>query len=244
MLEVKDLSVKLKENKILNKINLKTKKGEIHFIMGPNGAGKSTLAQVLMGSSNYDISKGSILFNGKRINKLVPYKRAKMGIFLAFQYPAEVEGVKMFSFLRESLFSMSGQLKSQMAVKKDVVLSLNKLGMADNFADRYLNLGFSGGEKKKSEILQALMLKPKLAILDEIDSGLDVDSLKLVVSAIKKLQAKEKTAFLVITHLPRLAALLKPDFVHIMVNGSIVKSGDKKLISIIKKKGYGSFQEE
>lgn len=241
MLEIKNLTVKLEQTKILQDISLNIKKGETHFIMGPNGAGKSTLAQVLAGNANYEIVKGSILFNKKRLNKLSADKRAKEGIFLAFQHPLEVEGVKMFSFLKESLFQLTGKLSSPVAIRKDVALNLNRLGMADNFADRYLNLGFSGGEKKKSEILQALMLKPKLAILDEIDSGLDIDSLKLVVAAIKKLQAKEKTSLLVITHLPRLADLLKPSFVHIMAGGKVVKSGDKKLISIIKKQGYGAF---
>lgn len=244
MLKINNLSVSCNNKIILDGINLYVKKGEIHFLMGPNGSGKSTLAYALMGHPDYQVKKGEISFNKKRIDNLPAELRAKSGLFLAFQHPFEFEGIKMLSFLRQAALELSAVKSDPFSFEKETESRLNKLGMPEEFSNRYLNFGFSGGEKKKSEILQLLTLKPKLAILDEIDSGLDVDSLKLVARAVLKLKKSSKTTFLIITHLPRIANFLKPDFVHIMTGGKIIESGNKHLIEYIDKYGYRSFQKK
>lgn len=241
MLQVKGLTVKAGGKKILKGINLSLKRGETHFLIGPNGAGKSTLGSVLMGHPNYKIKKGSIVFRNKNLALLSPDKRAQLGLFLAFQHSLEFEGVKIFNFLRQAKSKLSKGGPNIAAFQKELLGNLNKLGLKESFAERYLNYGFSGGEKKKSEVLQLLSLKPKLVILDETDSGLDIDSLKQVSRAIVRLKKQEKISFLVITHLSRIARYLKPDFVHIMVDGKIVRSGDRHLINRVEKHGYKNF---
>jgi len=241
MLKIKNLSVEVEKREILKGINLSLKKEEVHFLMGPNGAGKSTLGYILMGHPDYKVKEGSVSFLEKNILKLSPDKRAKLGLFLAFQNPVEFEGIEMLELLKRSLSSVSKNKTDIFELQKEVVSNLKTLRMKSSFMKREVNFGFSGGEKKKSEVLQLLTLRPKLAILDEIDSGLDIDSLKATVKAILKLKKSEKSAFLVITHLPRIAKYLKPDFVHIMIDGKIVKSGKKDLLKEIEQKGYKSF---
>ena len=240
MLKIKDLEVVSENKTIIKNVNFLLKKGETHFLMGPNGAGKSTLGFTIMGHPNFIVKKGLIAFEGKNILKKTPDERARMGIFLAFQQPLEFEGIKLLDFLKTGL--IKGSLEKTgihtALIRKKIASTLDALDMGQDFSERSLNWGFSGGEKRKSEVLQLLTLKPKLAILDEIDSGLDIDSLKSVARAISQLKKKTNTSFLVITHHSRIARFLKPDFIHIMVQGKIVKSGDKKLINYIEKHGY------
>ncbi len=234
------MSVKCGDREILKRVNLKIGSGQTHFIMGPNGAGKSTLGFALAGHPNYAITDGSIMFRGKNFTKLLPEERAKIGLFLAFQNPLEFEGIRLCTFLRLSVVGVLGERVNPSGFAKGVNRSLETLGMRKEFSDRYLNWGFSGGEKKKTEALQLLALKPKLAILDEIDSGLDVDSLRAVAKAITKLKKSQKTSLLVITHTSRIAKFLKPDFVHVIAGGTIVKSGDSRLLHRIEQQGYAS----
>lgn len=238
MLQIKNLHVDFEQKKILKGAELFLGKNQTHFVMGPNGAGKSTLGLAVMGHPNYKIKKGRIFFQKKDIKSLSPDKRARKGIFLAFQQSAEFEGVKLFNFLRVCLTKFSDKPPSPFLFRKAMKNNLKKLRLKEDFFSRYLNFGFSGGEKKKSEILHLLSIKPKLAILDEIDSGLDIDSLKIVAKAILRLKKASKTSFLVITHQSRLSHFLKPDLVHIMIDGAIVKSGSKNLISKVEKYGY------
>ncbi|OHA71383.1 MAG: Fe-S cluster assembly ATPase SufC [Candidatus Wildermuthbacteria bacterium RIFCSPHIGHO2_12_FULL_40_12] len=239
MLKIKNLTVASEGKTIIQDINFRLRPGETHFLMGPNGAGKSTLGLAIMGHPNFKIKQGQVLFRKKNIAKHTTDQRAKMGIFLAFQQPTEFEGVKLLDFIKAGLGALWPRRELHTAsVRKNIASTLQSLDMGQDFFDRSLNWGFSGGEKRKSEALQLLTLKPKLAILDEIDSGLDVDSLKAVAKAIVRLKKNSRTSFLVITHHSRIARFLKPDFVHIMVDGRIVKSGDKKLIKRIEQYGY------
>ena len=239
MLKIKNLEVISEERTIIKNINFQLKKGETHFLIGPNGAGKSTLGLAIMGHPNFKIKQGQVLFRKKNITKYTTDQKAKMGIFLAFQQPIEFEGVKLLDFIKAGLIAVGSKREPHTAsVRKEIASTLQSLDMGQDFADRSLNWGFSGGEKRKSEALQLLTLKPRLAILDEIDSGLDVDSLKAVAKAIVRLKKNSRTSFLVITHHSRIARFLKPDFVHIMVDGKIVKSGNEKLIKHIEKYGY------
>jgi Fe-S cluster assembly ATP-binding protein len=210
--------------------------------MGPNGAGKSTLALALMGYPEFKIS-GSILFDGKDISKSKADERARMGMFLAFQHPQEIEGVKVSSFIRKAKGAQSSEKQSLDKMIEDMKAlekTIKKAGLEKEFMQRELNVGFSGGEKKRLEIVQMMELKPKLAILDEIDSGLDVDGIKLVADAIKKMQ-DGKRSFLLITHYPRILKYLKPDFVHLIVKGKIVKSGGSELAKTLDEKGYKDY---
>ncbi len=241
MLSFQSLRVKSDGKEILGGVSLTIKRGETHFIMGPNGAGKSTLGFALMGHPNYKIVGGTVSFLGKNILRLAPESRAKLGLFLAFQNPLEFDGVPLRQFLKTSLCEVSGASCDPGVFRRHLEKKLQTLGMNRAFADRYLNREFSGGEKKKSEILQMVTLKPRLAVLDEIDSGLDVDSSKRVIKEILKLKKAERTSLLIITHHARIAKFLKPDFVHIMVDGKIIKTGGKKLIDYIEKYGYKNF---
>lgn len=235
-LEIKDLHVSIEGKKILKGVTLKIKQGELHALMGPNGSGKSTLANVLMGHPKYVVEQGKILLDGENITKLTPDKRAKLGLFLGFQYPVEVPGVTLKNFLWKTYKNMNNGTSfvdfNEMFLEK-----LRELGMEENFATRYLNEGFSGGEKKRAEVLQLLTLKPKIAIMDEIDSGTDVDALKIVAKGLKKV-IEEHTGVLLITHYQRILNHIKPDFVHVLVNGKIVKSGDYTLAKELEEKGY------
>src|SRR3989344_114221 len=225
-LEIINLHVNVEGKEILKGINLKVKKGEIHAIMGPNGSGKSTLASVLMGHPKYKVTKGKILVDGQDINSLSPDKRASLGLFLAFQYPQEVEGLNLSNFLFTVLRSRNPEEKKMFQFtqqfNKTLQENLGLLEVDKSFSERALNYGFSGGEKKRAEILQLLMLRPDIAILDETDSGLDIDSLKIVSKGINSLRGEDFGA-LVITHYQRILNYLEPDFVRVMINGKIAK---------------------
>ncbi|TDO73005.1 Fe-S cluster assembly ATP-binding protein [Halanaerobium saccharolyticum] len=243
LLKICNLESKVEEEKILNGINLEVNKGELHIIMGPNGAGKSTLANVLMGHPEHKITNGDIEFEGENINQLAVDKRAKKGIFLSFQYPQEIPGVTVENFLRTAKTAVSGEQQSIFDFKFLLEEKMNLLNIDQSYADRYLNKGFSGGEKKKNEILQMAVLEPKLAILDETDSGLDVDATKTVAEGIKKV-ASEDNAMIIITHHNKILDYLKPDYVHVLVDGRIAKSGNMELAEEIEREGFAKYKKE
>ncbi len=243
MLEIKNLHVEVDGKEILKGINLKLEKGKVHALMGPNGSGKSTLANVLMGNPKYKITQGEIIFDGEKINEFSPDERAKKGIFLSFQYPIEVSGVTISTFLRTALNSIKKEKISVMEFRTLLKEKLKLLNIPENFADRYLNEGFSGGEKKKSEILQLAVLNPNAAILDETDSGLDIDSLRTIASGVNQLRDDHKI-FLIITHYKRILDYLKPDKLSVILNGKIVLEGDSNLVDELEEKGYGWIEEE
>ena len=243
ILEIKDLYARVEEKEILKGVNLTIKTGEVHAIMGPNGTGKSTLSSIIMGSPKYQVTAGDILFNGESILPLQVDERARKGIFLAYQYPAEVPGVTNSDFIRAAMKAVSGVNPSLFSFIKNYDKACNELKMPDDLAHRYLNEGFSGGEKKRNEILQMKMLKPKFAILDEIDSGLDVDALRIVGENVYDM-VSDNFGCLLITHYQRLLDYIKPDYVHIMINGKIVKTGGKELITKIDNFGYDWVKEE
>tara|TARA_Y100000590_G_scaffold152069_1_gene174637 strand:+ start:4663 stop:5400 length:738 start_codon:yes stop_codon:yes gene_type:complete len=241
MLKIEDLHVNVEDKKILQGLNLKISPGETHAIMGPNGSGKSTLANVLSGKEGYDVKKGKITFLNNNLLNLEPEERAGEGLFLAFQYPVEIPGVSGMNFLRTTINSVRKYKKQKELDGVNFLKILRKkaefIKMDENLIKRSVNTGFSGGEKKRSEILQMSLLEPKLAILDETDSGLDIDALKTVANGVNNLKNKERS-FLIITHYQRLLNYIVPDKVHILSNGKIVKSGDKNLAIELEKKGY------
>ena len=236
-LKIKDLTVSVENKTILKDFNIEIKSGEIHAIMGPNGTGKSTLSKVIMGDSNYKIEKGKIYFDDKEINDLPTDERAKLGIFLGYQMPLEIEGVSNSDFLRTAMRSKNEEFKLYDFIKK-INQTVEQLNMDKQMIHRGINEGFSGGERKKNEILQMYMLEPNTILLDEIDSGLDVDSLRVVGENVMKYYEENKPAILLITHYQRLLDYIKPDFVHIMKDGHIVKTGDKELVKEIEEYGY------
>ncbi len=239
-LTVKDLHVEIEGKKILKGVNLEVRKGEVVALMGPNGAGKSTLGHAVMGHPSYKVTSGKIIFNGEDITRLQPDKRARKGLFLSFQHPSEIPGVSMANFLRTAINSRRGK-KNQVPVAdfvKQLKEAMKTLKMDESFMHRYLNEGFSGGEKKRAEILQMAMLRPEIAILDETDSGLDVDSLKVVAEGIKKLMNKEMMGILLITHYQSILNFIRPNRVYVMKDGKIIKSGGPELASHIEAKGY------
>ena len=237
-LKIENLTVEVSGKIILKDFNLEIKSGEIHAIMGPNGTGKSTLTKVIMGDTNYKIIKGKIIYNGKVINKMPVNERAKIGIFLGMQMPVAVEGVSNADFLRSALRAKEGDNFKLLSFIREVEDLTKKLYMDKNMIHRGINDGFSGGERKKNEILQMNILKPNIVLLDEIDSGLDVDSLKLVGESVMDYYNDKKPAILLVTHYQRLLDYIKPDFIHIMKDGHIVLSGDKSLALKIEKEGY------
>ena len=242
-LEVKNLHVKFKGKEILKGLNLKLERGKIHALMGPNGSGKSTLAHILMGDSRYNVTKGKILLDGKDILNLTPNDRARLGVFLSFQNPVEIEGVKLSTFLRQAYNSLHGKKLSLLEFQELLEKKAGELGMPKEFLSRYLNKGFSGGEKKKAEILQLLVLNPKIAILDETDSGLDIDSLKLVAKGINSFMDKGKI-ILVITHYKRILEHVKPEKVSVIVEGKIALEGSGEIVNQLEKKGYSWIDKE
>ncbi|MGI6325124.1 MAG: Fe-S cluster assembly ATPase SufC [Bacilli bacterium] len=246
LLSLRNLSVEIDDKQILNNLNIDINPNEIHVVMGPNGVGKSTLSKVIMGSDECKIVSGEIIYQGKNINQMSVEERSRKGIFLAMQSPIEIEGVANSEFLKVALNSKSDKHIGLYDFIKKIEKAIDDLKMNENMIHRSINKGFSGGEKKKNEILQMKILEPKMIILDEIDSGLDVDSLKIVGQNIKDYYKhnNQQASLLIITHYPRLLKYIKPDFVHIMLDGQIVKTGDYKLASVIEKKGYDFVKEE
>ena len=241
MLNIKNLSVKVIDSdiNILNKLNLEIGNGEVHAIMGPNGTGKSTLAKIIMGHYQYEVTNGSIKFNNKDITKLSVDERAKLGIFLSMQDPTVIDGVSNSEFIRTAQNEINGSKTNLYEFIKSMESSLDDLKLDSNMIHRSINKDFSGGEKKKNEILQLKLLKPKFIILDELDSGLDVDSLKIVSKNINNyLKENKDCSILIITHYPRILEYIKPDYVHILKDGNIKKTGDMKLALEIEKNGY------
>ncbi len=245
LLSIRNLSINISDKKIISKFNLNINNQEIHAIMGPNGSGKSTLAYSIMGHPKYKITSGKIFYKEKNISSLSVEKRAKQGIFLSFQNPLEIQGLNYFSFLKSSYNSVFDSKTSSLKFNEFVKEKMIYLKMPNNFLSRDLNVGFSGGEKKRAEILQLNLISPTLAILDETDSGLDIDSLKLVCKSINLLK-KEKKEFsaIIITHYKKILDYLNPDFVHVMYDGKIIKSGDKSFANYIEKNGFSKIIEE
>ncbi len=243
LLDVEGLSVSVEERQLLHDIHLHIKKGETHVLMGPNGAGKSTLGYALMGHPRYQIDGGEILLRGKSINEDSPDKRAKAGIFLSFQNPLEVPGLPLNTFIRTAREQQQGKRVRLWTFQKELEKALELLQMDPSYAERELNVGFSGGEKKKAEILQMLLLKPALAILDETDSGLDVDAVRIVSKGVEEYQKNQDGALLIITHSTGILKELHVDYTHILVDGQIVQTGDASLIDEINQHGFEAYIE-
>lgn len=247
MLEIKNLKVSIAGNEILKGINLKVNAGEIHAIMGPNGSGKSTLANVLAGREDYEVSDGSVMYLGKDLLEMAPENRAREGLFLAFQYPVEIPGVSMANFLKHAVNEVrKNQGLKPYGAREFLQIMREKLKlveMDEKFLSRSVNEGFSGGEKKRNEIFQMAMLEPRLSILDETDSGLDIDALKIVSHGVNKLRTKDNAA-IVVTHYQRLLNYIVPDFVHVLYQGKIVESGDKELALHLEEHGYDWVKEQ
>jgi Fe-S cluster assembly ATP-binding protein len=255
-LEIKNLHVSIGDKQILKGVNLKVSQGEIHAVMGPNGSGKSTLANTLMGHPKYKVNSGDILVNGESIVALPPNVRAKKGLFLAFQYPLEISGVPLAQFLRsayrevkgetpkkDETKGVGGEMISALAFRKKLEEKLKEVDMDPAFAKRYLNEGFSGGEKKRAEILQMAILQPAIAIMDETDSGLDIDAVRKVAEVVAKMAGPEM-GVLLITHYQRILEYIKPQFVHVMVDGRIFRSGGPELAKMLEERGYAWVEQE
>lgn len=251
-LVIKDLHINVQGKPIIKGLNLNVNQGEIHALMGPNGSGKSTLANGLMGHPLYDIDAGEVIFNGVNVLELEPNERAKLGLFLAFQYPTAIPGVSLANFLRLAVSAVrsestngseSAELIPMREFRRELREKMRQLGVDDSFATRYLNDGFSGGEKKRAEILQLAMLEPKIAILDETDSGLDIDAVRIVGESVNRLIGPE-LGVLIITHYPRLLDYIRPQFVHILLDGRIVESGGWELTQVLEAEGYDPVREK
>lgn len=237
LIEIKDLHASVDGKEILKGLNLAIRKGEVHAIMGPNGSGKSTLSNVIMGHPKYEVTKGSILFKGENILSMSVDERARKGVFLAFQYPLSIPGVPVSKFLRMSLQSVRGKEMPILEFRNKLKEKMKLLGILDSFSGRYINEGFSGGEKKRHEILQLLLLEPALAILDETDSGLDIDALKTVATGIENSRGPER-GILLITHYQRILNYVQPDVIHVLADGRIIKTGGKELALQLEANGY------
>ena len=242
LLQIKNLHASAENVEILKGVDLTVDRGEIHALMGPNGSGKSTLAGVLMGHPDYQVTEGSILVDGEDVTEESATRRANMGMFLAFQYPEEIPGVSVIQFLRQALSNRTGTDFTILELRLKVMEAMGRLGMESSFADRYLNEGFSGGERKRNEILQMAVLEPILAILDETDSGLDIDALQTVAEGVNTLVSPER-GFLIITHYQRMLDYVTPDRVHIFMDGRVVLSGDAELAVKLEEEGYDAFRQ-
>ena len=241
LLRVDNVRASIEEKEILKGINLTINKGEIHVVMGTNGAGKSTLANVIMGNPAYEVTEGSILFDGENITEEAVNDRAKKGIFMSFQHPISVPGITVENFIRTAKNTITGENVRALAFKKELKGKMEELSFDTSYANRYVNEGFSGGERKKNEILQMSILNPKLAILDETDSGLDVDAVRIVSEGVNRFHNKDN-AVLIITHHNQILQKLKPNYVHILIDGRIVKTGGPELVREIEEKGYDAYK--
>ncbi|MBP3709862.1 MAG: Fe-S cluster assembly ATPase SufC [Treponema sp.] len=242
LLNLQHISVDIDEKSVLRDVSLKINKGETHVLMGPNGAGKSTLGNVVMGNPAYTLTNGTITFDGNDVTEEKADARAKAGIFLSFQNPLEVPGISLETFMRSAIQQRTGERVKLFQFQKDLQAAMELLNMDSSYAARDLNVGFSGGERKKSEILQLLMLNPKFAILDETDSGLDVDAVRTVSKGIEEYKAHHDGTLLIITHSTKILEALHVDFVHVIVKGKIVKTGDRSLVAEINKNGFEQFE--
>ena len=240
MLKINNLHAAVEGKEILRGINLEINSGEVHAIMGPNGSGKSTLANVIMGNPTYEVTDGSLEYMGKEITEDPADKRAKKRIFMAFQYPESIPGVTIVTMLKAALSNITETEYTTLELRLKVADAMKDLGLEPDFVDRYLNEGFSGGERKRNEILQLAVLEPKLSILDETDSGLDVDGLKIVGEGVDKLRSDERS-YLIVTHYQRLLNYIKPDFVHVFIDGKIIETGDYELSQKLEQEGYDSY---
>jgi Fe-S cluster assembly ATP-binding protein len=241
LLEITDLHASAGDHEILKGVDLTVNRGEIHALMGPNGSGKSTLANVLMGNPAFTVTGGNVRFNGEDITGAPPTDRGVAGMFLAFQHPESIPGVSVIQFLRQALSNRTGTNLTVLELRLKVMDAMKDLGMESSFADRYLNEGFSGGERKRNEVLQMAVLQPELAIMDETDSGLDIDALRTVADGVNKLTTPER-GFLIITHYQRLLDYVTPDVVHIFMEGRILESGGPELAAKLEEEGYDSFR--
>lgn len=242
LLKIENLHASAGEKPIINGINLEVFPGEVHVLMGPNGAGKSTIANVIMGHPTYAVTDGTITFDGENITDEATDARARKGLFLSFQQPEEIQGITVENFLRAAKTAITGEPVKALAFHREIGKIMKELDMDESYAERYLNVGFSGGERKKNEIFQMLVLNPRLAILDETDSGLDVDAVKIVSKGINKYK-NENNAILIITHNTKILDSISPDFVHVLVNGKIVKTGDYSLVNVINEEGFAQFEK-
>ncbi|MEE1353714.1 MAG: Fe-S cluster assembly ATPase SufC [Acutalibacteraceae bacterium] len=241
LLKIRNLTVQVGEKEILHGLNLDVNSGETHVLMGPNGAGKSTLGNAIMGNPVYTVTGGEIIFDGKNILEESTDQRAKDGLFMSFQNPLEVPGISLSNFIRSSLEERTGKRVRLWDFRKSIKKEMQLLNMDESYADRDLNVGFSGGEKKKSEILQLLMLNPKLAILDETDSGLDVDAVRTVSKGVEEFQKTTDGALLIITHSTRILESLKVDYTHVLVDGQIIDTGDGSMVDEINENGFEKY---
>src|SRR3954464_3490658 len=245
VLQIQNLRVAIDGKEILKGVDLTLRQGEVHALMGPNGSGKSTLSYALMGHPNYEITGGTATLDGRDLLEMEPDERAKAGLFLAFQYPTSIPGVTVANFLRHAGSNVRNpdrregeELISMREFRKEIRTEMDELGMDPEFARRYLNEGFSGGEKKRAEVLQLAMLRPSFAILDETDSGLDIDAVRIVSEGVNKVAAKVGTGVLVITHYQRILNYIKPEFVHILFGGRVVESGGREVVELLEREGY------
>jgi len=243
-LEIRNLYVRAEERDILRGVDLTVRQGELHALMGPNGSGKSTLANTIMGHPGYEVTEGEILWDGENITEMAPHERARLGIFLAFQYPVAIPGVSVANFLR---LAINAQREQPIAVKEfrtQLTHAVELLDVEREFTSRHLNDGFSGGEKKRAEVLQMAMLQPKIAVLDETDSGLDIDALRTVAEGVAKLHEEQGLGALIITHYQRILHYVRPEFVHILMDGRIVMRGGNELVDRLEREGYDPIREE
>lgn len=242
LLQIENLHASADGNEILKGVDLTVERGEIAALMGPNGSGKSTLANVLMGSPSFKVTQGRVLFKGEDITGALPTARGQKGMFLAFQYPEEIPGVSVIQFLRQALSNRTGIDYTVLELRLKVMEAMSELGMESSFADRYLNEGFSGGERKRNEVLQMAVLEPEMVIMDETDSGLDIDALRIVADGVNKLTGPER-GFLVITHYQRLLDYITPDRVHVFIDGHITQTGGEELAERLEEEGYDAFRQ-
>jgi Fe-S cluster assembly ATP-binding protein len=243
--QIEGLKVAVDGKQILNGVDLTIKPGEVHALMGPNGSGKSTLANALMGNPKYDVTDGQVIFQGENVLDLPPDKRAQRGIFLAFQYPVAVPGVSLGNFLRAVVNAGREKPVPALEFRRNLMKKMELLQMDPSFAARYLNEGFSGGEKKRAEVLQMAMLQPKLAIMDETDSGLDIDALRIVAEGVNAITKENpEMGVLIITHYQRILNYIQPDFVHVLARGQVVRSGGKELVEQLEREGYSTILKE